>query len=126
MDELVVEALRNDRVIDITTLGRKTGLPRRIEIGLVNLGDMFVISGHPGRPRSWYANLLANPKFTLHVKGTAQADLQAKATPIRDTHRRRAVFIQAAAMGRYRRGETEMDVEEWVNKAPLVHVEILA
>ena len=125
MDEQVAQALQTDRVIDITTLGRKTGLPRRIEIGLLNLGDMIVISGHPGRPRSWYANLLANPNFTLHVKGSAQADLQARATPIRDADQRRAVFIRAAAMGRYRRGETGMDVEDWVVRAPLLQVELL-
>ena len=99
MDERVVQALQTDRVVDITTIGRKTGLPRRIEIGLVHLEDMIVISGNPGRPRSWYANLLANPGFTLQVKGSAQADLQARATPIRDPDQRRAVFTRARRHG---------------------------
>ncbi|MGH2983824.1 MAG: hypothetical protein ACRDK5_06185 [Solirubrobacterales bacterium] len=32
MDEAIERALENDRTIDITTLGRRSGEPRRIEI----------------------------------------------------------------------------------------------
>jgi hypothetical protein len=30
--------------------------------------------GQPGRPRSWYANFLANPAFTFHLKDSIQAE----------------------------------------------------
>jgi F420H(2)-dependent quinone reductase len=47
---------RVDRVIDITTTGRKTGEPRRIEIWFHRLDGRYFITGAPGRPRDWYAN----------------------------------------------------------------------
>ena len=37
MEESTARALHNDRTIDITTTGRKSGTPRRIEIALVSL-----------------------------------------------------------------------------------------
>ena len=68
MNEQIVQALKQDRVIDITTTGRKTGQHRRIEIWFHNLADRIFITGMPGRRRSWYANLVANPDFIFHLK----------------------------------------------------------
>ena len=46
MDERVQQALQQDRVIDITTIGRKSGRPRRKEIWFHNLnqsqGKMYI------------------------------------------------------------------------------------
>jgi deazaflavin-dependent oxidoreductase (nitroreductase family) len=78
MNEQVQQALRQDRVIDITTSGRKTGLPRRKEIWFHNVDDCLYITGTPGRPRDWLANLLAHPQFTFHLKESVQADLPAR------------------------------------------------
>jgi hypothetical protein len=74
MDKGLRQALARDRVIDITTTGRKSGQPRRIEIWFHRLDGRLFITGLPGH-RSWYANLLANPAFTFHLKGSAKADL---------------------------------------------------
>jgi hypothetical protein len=42
-----------ERTIDITTTGRRTGEPRRIEIAFYRLGDSVYLSGIPSpRPRS--------------------------------------------------------------------------
>jgi len=52
MDGRIAQALAADRVVDITTTGRKTGQPRRIEIWLWTLErGGYAISGRPGRPR---------------------------------------------------------------------------
>ena len=119
MDEQVLAALRTDRIIDITTTGRKTGQPRRIEIGLLSLADGFYISGRPGRPRSWYANLRAHPDFTLHLKRSLQRDLAARATPITAPDERRAVFTEMAGDPQ----RAGMEVAIWLAESPLVRVE---
>ncbi|MEE9472433.1 MAG: nitroreductase/quinone reductase family protein, partial [Acidimicrobiia bacterium] len=61
MNEEVKKALETDRVIDSTTIGRQTGLDRRIEIWFHNIDGRIFITGMPGR-RAWYANLAANPQ----------------------------------------------------------------
>ena len=122
MDDQVKQALEQDRVIDITTTGRKTGQPRRIEIWFHNLDGHLYITGVPVRPRGWYANLKANPEFTFHLKRSAQADLPAIATPIlAETERRR---ILAGILGKISAdlGENTTDLETWVAKSPLVEV----
>ena len=73
-DEQIEQALERDLTIDITTVGRKTGAPRRKEIWFHNLAGRLFITGLPGR-RDWYANLVANPNFTFHLKESVQADL---------------------------------------------------
>lgn len=118
MDDQVKAALERDRTIDITTIGRKTGLPRRIEIWFHNLDGRLYITGLPGH-RDWYANMLANPEFTFHLKGSIKADLPARARPITDQDERREVLsriIDGLGEGR--------DLKAWVEGSPLVEVEI--
>ena len=88
MDTAVAKALTTDNIIDITTTGRKTGQLRRIEIRFDNLGGELVITGMPGTRRSWYANMVAHPEFTFHLKERTHADIPAKATPITDSAER--------------------------------------
>jgi hypothetical protein len=72
-----------DRTIDITTTGRRSGLPRRIEIVFSRLDDTIYLSGIPGpRRRDWLTNLGAEPHFTFHLKHAVVADLPAVATVI--------------------------------------------
>jgi deazaflavin-dependent oxidoreductase (nitroreductase family) len=120
MDEQVKRALEEGGVIDITTTGRKTGQARRIEIRFHNIDGHVYMTGTPGRPRDWYANLLAQPKFTFHLKQSVRADLSARATPILDQARRRAIIAAIhQKRGVYR------DLEVWVSSSPLVAVELL-
>jgi deazaflavin-dependent oxidoreductase (nitroreductase family) len=119
MNDKILRALERDRTIDITTIGRKTGKPRRIEIWFHNLDGRLYITGSPGK-RSWYANLLANPEFTFHLKGSIQADLPARARPILDEYERRQVLTGILpGLGR------SDDLETWVAHSPLVEVEFV-
>ncbi len=122
MEEAIRTALARDLVIDITTTGRKTGQPRRKEIWFHHVDGQLYITGSPGR-RDWYANLLANPEFTFHLKRSARADLPARATPIWDTAKRRDIFQKIQQ--RLQR-QVGMNVEEWVERSPLVQVDILS
>ncbi|CAN5767726.1 hypothetical protein BH10CHL1_BH10CHL1_07750 [soil metagenome] len=119
MDTHIKEALAHDRVIDITTIGRKSGQPRRIEIWFHYVNDQVYITGLPGQ-RDWYANLVAHPEFTFHLKESVQAALAARATPITETGQRRTIL--AAII---RRLDTPQDMEQWVAHSPLVAVEFV-
>lgn len=88
----VDEALSSDLVIDITTTGRKTGEPRRIEIWFHRIEDRYYITGTPGA-RAWYANLLAEPHFTFRLKESAQADLPATAVPVTGEEKARLLRV---------------------------------
>ncbi len=117
--ERIRAALAHDRTIDITTTGRHSGRPRRIEIWFHNLDGRIYISGLPG-PRGWYANLLARPEFIFHLKETVQADLPARARPITDPAERQAVLTKLLArLGR------EHSLETWTQHSPLLEVQFL-
>jgi deazaflavin-dependent oxidoreductase (nitroreductase family) len=121
MDEAAAEALRNDRIIDITTTGRTSGEPRRIEIWFHRAGGAYYITGTPDRPRGWYANLVANPAFTFHLKESATADLAATARPVTDEAERRTVLegiFAAMPDGVVEPGA----LDGWVAGSPLVEV----
>ena len=110
-------ALERGHTIDITTTGRRSGQPRRIEIVFHNIGGRLYISGAPSpRRRDWLANLEANPRFTFHLKGAVRADLPARARVIADEAERRAVLPHVArAWGRD-------DLEVMVRQSPLIEV----
>ncbi len=93
----VEEALAHDRVIDITTTGRKTGEPRRIEIWYHRIDGRYFITGSPGA-RDWYANLVATPGFTFHLKQSVRADLAATATPVEGTEKTRILAAITASI----------------------------
>ena len=69
----------------------------------------------PGR-RSWYANLLADPRLTFHLKGAVKADLPATATPILEPTDRTAVMARVAQNW----GRTDLEV--MMERSPLVQV----
>ena len=117
-DLAVAAALAKDLVIDITTSGRASGEPRRIEIWYHVVDGRYYITGRPG-PRSWYANLLAEPTLTFHLKESAQADLPAAARAVTDPEEKRRVFLNAPKLAEY---ISEANVQEWVDGSPLVEV----
>lgn len=114
-DERVARALSRGHTIDITTTGRRTGQPRRIETVFHNIDGHVVLSGLPGK-RSWYANLLTNPRFTFHLKGAVKADLPATARAIVEPVERRAVMARVAQNW----GRNDLDV--MLERSPLVEV----
>src|SRR5215211_6700245 len=118
MDQRQRQALAEDRVFDITTTGRKSGKQHRVETMLFRDGGKFYLTGLPGR-RDWYANLLANPNFTLHLKQSVSADLQARATPITDHAARRSILARILS----ELGRTQ-DLDAWVAGSPLAEVSI--
>jgi deazaflavin-dependent oxidoreductase (nitroreductase family) len=117
-----------DRTIDITTTGRRSGKPRRIEIVFYRLDDEFYLSGIPApKTRDWLANLAANPHFIFHLKHDVVADLPATATVILEPAERRRVlevFVEQFNRRRSEQGDgwPEAVLDEWVAQSPLARV----
>ena len=121
MDDRVRGALASGLTCDITTAGRTSGLPRRIEIWYFVVDRQVFQTGTPG-PRDWYANLLAHPRFTFHVKQGAQADLPARAVPITEPNERRRIMSVVIGNNQWF-AEQDFDLDAWVAGSPLVAVE---
>ncbi|WP_345800916.1 nitroreductase/quinone reductase family protein [Microbacterium sp. AZCO] len=120
------DSTMTDHTVDITTIGARTGEPRRIEIWFHNVDGDVYLTGLPGR-RGWYANLLADPRLTFHLKHGVHADLPARATPITDPAERGRLF-EAIIRGiddlYVRRGSHRRvaDHDRWLAESPLVRV----
>jgi deazaflavin-dependent oxidoreductase (nitroreductase family) len=115
--DLVRVELADDPTVDITTIGRRTGEPRRIEIWMLDVDGRFFITGTPGK-RDWLANLTAHPSFVVHLKRHAHVDVAARATAVEDPATRRAVLEHLNATW-YR---TQQPLEVLVATAPMVEV----
>jgi hypothetical protein len=127
MDEAVRNALATDRLIDITTTGRQTGEPRRLETWLYRAGGTLYLTGRPGK-RGWYANIAASPSFVLHVKTSATADLRATGRPITDAAERRAILasiVDERNAELVAAGSEAMDVEDWISGSPLIEIALI-
>ena len=118
-DEATRRLLARGGLIDISTTGRRTGRPRRIEIVFHNVDGRIVISGMPraDRKRAWIVNLEADPRMTIHLKGPLAADLPATARVITDPAERRplAEWIVRHAWPR-------MNMEAMVAYSPMIEV----
>jgi len=117
-DDAIRRVLRHGHTIDITTTGRNSGEPRRVEIVFHSFGGHLFISGMPSiKTRAWLHNLRADPRFTFHLKQLLQADLPATAREITGDSERRDVLAKVAKVwGR--------DLEPMVKFSPLIEVTI--
>jgi deazaflavin-dependent oxidoreductase (nitroreductase family) len=105
-------------LIDITTTGRRSGEPRRLEIVFHRIDRRLIITGSPRpQPRAWILNLETDPRITIHLKGTVEADLPGIARIITDSADRRAVaeWVVANAWPR-------QDVEAMTADSPMIEV----
>lgn len=118
-DEAVRRLLARGGLIDITTTGRKTGRPRRIEIVFHNVDGRIFISGMPraDRKRAWIVNLEADPRMTVHLKGPLAADLPATARVMTDPTERRSV-----AEWIVRHAWPRMNLEAMAAYSPMIEV----
>jgi deazaflavin-dependent oxidoreductase (nitroreductase family) len=116
LDDATRAALNQSQVIDLTTTGRRTGQPRRIEIFLHHDDGRLFITGMPraDRTRDWIHNIGADPHVVVHLKQSVVADVPATARVVTDPGERRPM-IEAAAR-RWKR----TDVPEMMEHSPLI------
>jgi deazaflavin-dependent oxidoreductase (nitroreductase family) len=120
MDDRIREALAHGHRIDITTTGRRSGEPRRIEIVFHVFEGRIYISGSPSadRTRAWLLNLAADPHMTFHLKGAVSADLPATARIITDDAERRRIFAYIVTVWK------NQDLETMNSYSPLIEVTV--
>ena len=120
-DQLPTEvqaALATDMTIDITTIGRRSGESRRIEIWFLNVDGVIYITGTPG-PRDWFANLAADPSLIFHLKESVVADLPATATIVDQRDERASVFHAPSAAWYLNQGDS---LDSLLAHAPMVRL----
>jgi hypothetical protein len=96
------------------------------------------------RPRDWYANLIADPRCTVHLKTRFQIDLRAShpyvidvldyenlidadapalAKPVEDVAERERVLSEV--LRRLRGSDSSDEIADWIEHAPIVEVELV-
>ena len=118
-----------ERTIDITTTGARTGLCRRIEVWFYRADGEIYLTTTPAS-RDWYANLVANPEFTFHLKHGVHADLAAIGTPVLDVDERRRVFTSVIddlnqLWNPAGIAQPVEPLDAWMVGSPLMHVTFL-
>jgi deazaflavin-dependent oxidoreductase (nitroreductase family) len=76
-------------VADLTTLGRKSGLPRTVELRFTYHQGNFYASSSRIKGKHWCENLLSNPAVVITVKGQKVAGL---ARQVSDENLRRKIL----------------------------------
>ena len=109
-----IERLARTRTVDLTTIGRRTGEPRTVEIWWFHVDGRFIITGTPGR-RDWLANVRSNPQVVISAPN---GDFDARVEEIDDHEFRRRVFTDPQ-IGWYR---TQAELDRLVATAPMIEV----
>ena len=109
------QALDHQRTVEITTIGRRSGRPRRIETWRYRAAGRYWLTGSPGS-RDWYANVLANPEFTLHLH---DRDLKVRGRPVTDPGERARIFGEIVPAL-----DWAGTLESWLAGSPLVEIEL--
>jgi len=111
-----ITRLTQTMTVDLTTIGRRSGRPSRIEIWWFHIDGRFIITGTPGR-RDWFANVLAEPNVTIHAPF---GDYPGQAAVVTDRAFRRRVFTDPG-IGWYR---TQAELEHLVESAPMIEIQL--
>jgi deazaflavin-dependent oxidoreductase (nitroreductase family) len=108
------QALDRQRTVEITTTGRRSAQPRRIETWRYRAAGRYWLTGSPGS-RDWYANVVANPRFTLHLKNL---DLPVRGRAVTDPDERARVLGEIVPTL-----DWADSLESWLAGSPLVEIE---
>jgi deazaflavin-dependent oxidoreductase (nitroreductase family) len=62
-----LQSIANEQVLYLTTIGRRRGLPREIEIWFVVCGESFYLFAETGEAAGWVKNIKRNPKVAVRI-----------------------------------------------------------
>jgi deazaflavin-dependent oxidoreductase (nitroreductase family) len=95
--------VENSKVLYLTTTGRKTGLPREIEIWFVAYGDRFYLFAETGEAAAWVKNIRRDPEVIVRIEAS---NLSATARVLdRETDRELWEQVAAIAVCKYDWGD---------------------
>lgn len=121
----VKEAMNRGGIADVTTTGRKSGQPRRIEIYFHQFDGEYFLTGRPGRRRDWEANIGANPDFILHLKRGITEEVPVVGEPEPDRAVRRRILLRALVENWDSDPEkAEAAVDRWVEQSPFIRFRV--
>jgi deazaflavin-dependent oxidoreductase (nitroreductase family) len=63
------QSVEDQQVLYLTTIGRRTGLPRQIEIWFVVWRERFYLFAETGEAAGWIKNIRRNPNVAIRVGG---------------------------------------------------------
>lgn len=126
LSDAVSHALTQGGLADITTIGRRSGQQRRIEIVFHHFDGVFFLTGRPVGKRDWEANIAAHPEFVLHLKGETTADVAVVGELVAEPDEREHL-IRRALIESWGTAPEKADaiLAEWVAKAPLVRFSLV-
>jgi hypothetical protein len=105
---------------DVSTIGRRSGTVRRIEIWYVVVDGQIVLTGTPGS-RSWLANLREHPGAILHLRDPGR-DVAVVAREVTDPARRCRVAEEAGRLQPWY-ADQPYSIDDWVADSPMVVLE---
>ena len=114
---MVADGLPLTGTCELSTVGRRSGRPRRVEIWYVVVDGQIVVTGTPGA-RHWLANLREHPEAVLHLRDP-QRDLAVRATEVVESAARRRVAEEAWRLQPWY-AEQPYSLEQWVADSPMV------
>ena len=62
-----IQHLADERVLYLTTTGRRTGMPREIEIWFVVHRDRFYLFAETGEAAAWVKNIRSSPAVSVRI-----------------------------------------------------------
>jgi deazaflavin-dependent oxidoreductase (nitroreductase family) len=112
-----IDALATTEFCYLTTRGRRSGEPHRIEIWFVAHDDGAYLLSDSDRS-DWYRNLVAEPSVTLEIAGQSR---QTRAAPV-DPADPASAPVRATMVAKYQAGYGE-DLARWSETAWLVRID---
>ena len=112
-----LNALPPTGTCELSTVGRRSGRVRRVEIWYVVVGGQIVLTGTPS-PRSWLANLREHPEAVLHLREPT-VDLDVVAEEVVEPATRRRIVEQAWRLQPWYAAQPH-SLDDWVSHSPLV------
>jgi deazaflavin-dependent oxidoreductase (nitroreductase family) len=95
-----IQDIAEQRVLHLTTIGRRTGLPREIEIWFVVCSERFYLFAETGEAAAWVKNIRQNPEVAVRI-GERQIPAMAR---VLDRETDRELWDQVAAIADHKYG----------------------